>query len=156
MRFTLENGMEQFNYQDAQLLACSLGEHILMELAAPVAKATNPQNDSMEDRYVESLQIRLMNAKIVEFVKEGYRYYDANNVLQETVADTPIASLEWDSQIADLVAAQAIVFQIEPIACEQGLKYRFYFDVADSTYLLTIACSKTIHEWERFQNRFMS
>lgn len=161
MRFHLEDGIDQFHYQDAQLLSWRNGKNITIEIGAPVAKATNPQNEEYVDRFVEALQLHLMDAQIVSVLKEGYRYYNADNVLQQEVPDQEIAQLEWDSLFSQFEKQPAFLFRIEPVADLQdaprtpgtNFRYRFYIDLEDVTYLVEVDFSRSEQDWERFQNR---
>lgn len=155
MRFQLENQLEQFIFQDSQLVSWKSGDNIQLEIAAPVAKATNPRNESMEERYIETIQLHLLDARVESIVKEGYKYYDANDVLVEQVPDQPVAPLEYDSIIKKCVDGQAYLFQLEPQQVENGFSYRMFLDLEETTYMITVSFSKSIAEWERFQNKFM-
>lgn len=156
MRYKLENGLDQFGFHDSQIISWKLRENMQIEIAAPVAKADNRMNESLEARYIDTLQLHLLNAHIQEILLEGYKRYDANDVLQEEVPDRVIASLEYAKIIQTCVEAQGYIYEVEQLEQKEGeYCYRFFVDVENDTYLITVVFSKSIAEWDCFQNKIM-
>lgn len=158
MRFSLENAIEQFDFKDASLESFQKDDALTMSLVAAIGKGTNPLNEEYVDRYIDVLQLRFLGGKILSILKEGYKYYDANDVLQLQVPDQEISPLEYDAVIRECVANKAYVFRMEETRVEQGYQYTIYFDIEKeetTTYLITIAFEKSVAEWEFFQNRVM-
>lgn len=167
MRFSLENSFDQFEFRDAQVLSWTGQGSIQIEVAAAIGKATNPLNEEYVDRYIETLQIRLINAKISSMYKEGYKYYDANDVLQTEVPDQEILPVQQDAILKKFSSAKSYLFRVEQCkdSKESAYQYCFYVDVEDAdssefeptgeTYLITVQFEKSVQEWEYFQNRVM-
>lgn len=153
MRFKLENSFSAFNFKDATLLSWEQNENnVTMLLSGMIAVANNPCNEERVDRYVDDLQLRMLNCKIVRMLLEGYKYYDANDVLQEEVPDKEIPVMDYP-KIMKECAGQGFLFQIEEESENDETVFHFSIDVEEKTYLVTMQMDKSIMEWERFMNR---
>lgn len=59
-----------------------------------IVKADNSQNGNYTDSYAGTTQMELKNAEVQKAVREGYKYYDANDVLREEKPDEPLSEEE--------------------------------------------------------------
>ena len=156
MAFKSVNEISAFSFEDCMITKFEYKEkEVYMELEALIVKANNSQNTNYTESYAGPTQVRLQGAKVISGYQEGSKYYDANDVLVEQVPDQPVAPLEYDSVIKKCVDAQAYLFQLEPQQVENGFSYRMFLDLEETTYMITVSFSKSIAEWERFQNKFM-
>ena len=95
MGFQSVNELEQFSFQDAQIKDFQVSEGVIFfELEAVIVKARNSQNANFTDSYAGTLSMRLLGGKIQKAVKEGYKYYDANDVLVEEIPDESLSEEE--------------------------------------------------------------
>ena len=91
MAFQSINELEQFRYDD-----CVIGEmkvedaQIKMIVDALIVGRNNSQNSNLTESYADTASVRLVGGTILSAVKDGYKYYDANDVLLNEVPDTPL------------------------------------------------------------------
>ena len=184
MRFKSVDELEHFKFQDAQITSFQdESEHLKLELEAVVVRGRHPLNETYTDRYADTVMMRLMGGRIVEAFKEGYKYYDANNVLKEEVADEEMSEADFGK--LSKICKDGHIFVLEtPHSLKEKLGEQFpcqmeqYMDVnptqesnADSqivimavdvdseeeereyTYWMAIRYEKAILEWEHMMNK---
>lgn len=157
MKFVSENELDKFGFQDAQIVSFeSLGKELLIVLEAVVVKARNSQNTNFTDSYAGTLQMRLIDGEIQKAVKEGYKYYDANDVLVEEVPDTPLSKAEISSLMKR--AKDFYLFDMVPVEQDQNTTGQYLYlmgiDEDDETsYWFQVTFSKSILEWDKYMNR---
>lgn len=157
MGFQSVNELEQFSFQDAQIKDFQVSEGLIFfELEAVIVKARNSQNANFTDSYAGTLSMRLLGGKIQKAVKEGYKYYDANDNLVEEVPDEALSGEE----IAALVKASKDYYLFDVVKVEDDQNttghflYLFGLDADEETsYWFQIEFEKSILEWERYMNR---
>lgn len=157
MGFQSVNELEHFSFQDAQIKKFQVEkEHILLILEAVIVKGSNSQNSNYTDSYAGTLSMRLMGANIQKAVKEGYRYYDANDVLMEEVPDTALSEEEIKCFIKNSEDYYLFdVVKVEDAQNDTGhFLYLFGIDAdEENSYWFQIEFDKSILEWERYMNR---
>ena len=88
--------------------------------------------------------LSVSNPGIQEFIEEGYKRYNADNVLQESVDDRILAKDEY-----------AAMFKTFPYGTIYSIKkkentYVFSIDANDRCYEITVSGSGDVEEWDRF------
>lgn len=157
MSFQSVNELEQFSFQDAQIKNFQVSEGLIsLELEAVIVKARNSQNSNFTDSYAGTLSMRLLGGNIQKAVKEGYKYYDANDVLVEEVPDEPLSEKEITALVNG--CKDYYLFDVVKVEDEQNTTghflYLFGLDADEETsYWLQIEFDKSILEWERYMNR---
>jgi hypothetical protein len=157
MAFSAVNELEQFGFADAQIKAFKREEHsITMTLEAVIVKAGNSQNSNYTDSYAGTLSMHLSGANIQKAVKEGYRYYDANDVLVEEVPDEPLTEKQLDALLAG--CEDYYMFDVVKVDDAQNktghFLYLFGLDAdEDTSYWLQIEFDRSVLSWERYMNR---
>ncbi len=157
MGFQSVNELEQFSFQDAQIKDFQVSEGVIFfELEAVIVKARNSQNANFTDSYAGTLSMRLLGGKIQKAVKEGYKYYDANDVLVEEIPDEALS----EEEIAALVKTSKDYYLFDVVKVEDDQNttghflYLFGLDADEETsYWFQIEFDKSILEWERYMNR---
>ena len=157
MKFKSVDELANFNFQDAQIKKFSAADGGLeLELEAVIVRAANSQNSNYTDSYAGTLVMRLVDGRIQKGVKEGYKYYDANDVLKEEVPDTPLSERE----IRDLLAGCEDMYLFDVVKVEDDQNYTGHFLYLfgidadeETTYWLQIEFEKSILEWDRYMNR---
>lgn len=157
MGFQSVNELEQFSFQDAQIKDFQVSEGVIFfELEAVIVKARNSQNANFTDSYAGTLSMRLLGGKIQKAVKEGYKYYDANDVLVKEIPDEALS----EEEIAALVKASKDYYLFDVVKVEDDQNttghflYLFGLDADEETsYWFQIEFDKSILEWERYMNR---
>lgn len=163
MKFHSVNELENFSFRDAVIgLFEEREQRILLEVEALIVKGSNSQNSRFYDSYADTTQINLVDGHIVSAVKEGFRYYNADGVLQKEVPDEPLT----EEQMKELLAScrGAYLFAMERKAdTPDGLFYYSlgieFGDDSDGTltmgdsFWLEVTCSAAEVDWERYMNR---
>lgn len=157
MGFQSVNELEQFSFQDAQIKDFKVSEGLIsFKLEAVIVKARNSQNANFTDSYAGTLSMRLLGGNIQKAVKEGYKYYDANDVLVEEIPDQPLS----EEEIEALVKESKDYYLFDVVKVEDGQNttghflYLFGLDADEETsYWFQIEFDKSILEWERYMNR---
>lgn len=157
MSFTAINELEHFGFQDAQIQRADYNNGILeFELEAVIVRANNSQNGNYTDSYAGTLLMRLENAVIQKGVKEGYKYYDANDVLKDEIPDTPLT----DEQIKKLLknSKDYYLFDMVKVNDEENTTGHFLYLLGidadeETSYWLQVEFEKSVLSWERYMNR---
>lgn len=157
MRFETKDNLQLFDFQEVTVkeIKTLANDSIVFVLEALIAKGNNPNNEECVDRFLDIANMRFANGKIIDFFKEGYKYYDANGVLKEQIDDE---KMELDDAYAILKQCKDIVlFDVILLSkTEEKSEYQIGIDLNDTdTYWMTISCKEVVVEWERFMNRVM-
>lgn len=162
MGFQSVDELEQFSFEDCQITSFQIKEEgIFFEVEALIVKARNSQNTNYTDSYAGTTQIRLLGGRILSAFKEGYKYYNANDVLVNEIPDESLS-------VAEIKAFPkkcdgAFLFAMEKredvegqihyaVGIEFGDDSEYGSNVTD-TYQLDVAFDKAIVNWERYMNR---
>lgn len=160
MAFVAVNELEHFGFQDAQIQKAVYENGVLeIELEAVIVRSNNSQNSNYTDSYAGTLIMRLDGANIQKGVKEGYKYYDANDVLKEEIPDTPLSEQEIKSLLES--SKGAYLFDVVKVNEEENTTghylYLFGMDTDEETsYWLQIEFDQSKLSWERYMNRVQS
>lgn len=163
MAFQSIDELEQFRYDD-----CVIGEMVVedtqikMTVDALIVARNNSQNTNFTESYADTTSIRLQGGKIIAAVKDGYKYYDANDVLLKEIPDSPLD----EEMIAAFpkMCEGAYMYSVDKEDDVDGKScYTFGFEFIDQeenamgdSYRLTISFDKAIVSWDRYMNRVQS
>lgn len=156
MRFQTINGLHLFQFEEVTIKQLEVGaDSLTVVMDALIVKGNNPNNEEFADRYADTANMRFVNARITEIVKEGYKYYDAADRLVEEKPDRPLAAEEYDGLFRQ--CRDVWLYDIIAVSEQEGAyEYQIGIDLnEDDTYWLTVQCTETIVEWEKFKNRVM-
>lgn len=160
MAFQSINELNQFRYDDCQICEMVIEpSQIKLTVEALIVARNNSQNTNFTESYADTTMIRLTEGCIVSGVKDGYKYYDANDVLLNEVADTPLTEEEL-AQFPKLCEG-AYMYSVDKEEDVDGKNcYSFGFEFVDEaeqamgdSYRLKIAFEKAIVTWDRYMNR---
>lgn len=160
MGFKSVNEIEQFIFDDCQLSEIKVSESgVEMILEALIVRKNNSQNSNFTESYAGTTTARFPGGKILSGVKDGYKYYNADEVLIKEVADQPLT--EEDIVRIFKESEGAYLYSFEKDKEENGLLYYSFgiefVDTVDNTmsdsYHFEISFEKAIFEWERYMNK---
>jgi hypothetical protein len=156
MQFQTTNALQLFNFEEVTVKQIDVrNDSVTVVMEALIVKGQNPVNEEFVDRYADTANVRFLDGEIVEIIKEGYKYYDANNQLKEEKADTVVPKAEYET----LLKACRDVYLFDLIAvCETEGAYEYQLGMdlnEEDTYWVQIKCSQTVVEWEKFKNKVM-
>lgn len=99
MKYNSVDEIDTISFRDAAIVRCvfSAKQGILeFELDGAMVRENNSANELFSDRYVRDMQVRFVNPEVEAILLEGHKYYDANDVLVETVPDRPVDESRYD------------------------------------------------------------
>lgn len=145
--YRTENELNHFQFEDAYV------DDIGMQLDSFVIAMENvkilPENSCNRDirlMRTNDLNIKIPNASITSIIEEGYKRYDADGKLLETVADKVIASEDYSELMKTFPGC--VVYSFE----KKDECYEISIDGEEQSYTITVNGSEDIEEWERFIN----
>lgn len=147
--------LEKFDFRDCVVASLrESGQEMQLELEALIVKATNSQNRNFTDSYADRTTVLISDMTIESIVKEGYRYYDANDTLLEEVEDEELAA---DEVKLSALLQKTFLYSFRQL--EDGI-YSLEFEIPDEdptagtdSYELRIRASKVQFSWENYLNR---
>ena len=160
MAFKSINEIEKFRFDDCQISRFEVNEQgIELELEALIVKADNSQNANYTESYAATTRMQLVSGKILHGKKDGYKYYDANDVLISEVADTELT--EDELGVFPKQCAGAYLYEMKKESeAEDGFAYTLGIEFEDpedgtvgDSYRLRVAFVKAVVTWERYMNR---
>lgn len=160
MAFQSINELEQFRYDDCVISELLVEDtQIKMTVDALIVGRNNSQNTNFTESYADTAIIRLQGGKLIAAVKDGFKYYDANDVLLKEIPDSPLdeAAIKGFPKMC----AGAYMYSVDKEADVDGKAcYTFGFEFADEeesamgdSYRLTIVFEKAVVSWDRYLNR---
>ncbi|MBR1816279.1 MAG: hypothetical protein IJ763_06220 [Lachnospiraceae bacterium] len=161
MSYKSTNEIEKFTFDDCVLSSFKVNDAgIILELEALIVDSNNSQNTNYTESYADTTTVRFLDGKIISAKKDGYKYYDANEVLMKEVPDVVLSDEETDNIIKTCVGAY--LYYMEKDADNEsseniyniGLEFTDEEDnTAADSYEIKVSFSDAIFTWERFLNR---
>ena len=148
MKYKTTDEWNNFSFTDAyvgDIQATSGFFH--MELDNVKILSENSCNRDIRKMRTNGLVLKLEDYKIVSFIEEGYKLYDANGKPMKVVEDTVIEEKDYNSGLKELV--EGVIYTLE----KAEDTYIFSIDaVNERTYELKVQASHDVEEWERYLN----
>ena len=161
MGFKSTNEIEKFTFDDCVISSFKVNEAgIILVLEALIVDSNNSQNTNYTESYADTTTVRLLDGKIISAKKDGYKYYDANDVLMEEVPDEILSEVETDNIIK--TCEGAYLYYMEKDADNEssdniyniGLEFTDEEDnTAADSYEIKVSFKEAIFTWERYLNR---
>ena len=150
MKYKSVNDLKTIALKDARLtLAVMSSDQLRLNVEGPVIRGDNPNNNRYEDMYCVLMELLFDQVDVKEFVLQGYKYYDANGKLLETVPDRPLTPQEQRDSL--LFNDNAWVFSLDQN--EDGI-WRLVYDLEEegtvNTYEIRFTFKDCIASWDRF------
>ena len=80
MAYKSMDEIEQFRFDDCQIDSFrTIGQDLILEVEALIVRANNSQNTNYTESYADTTRISLHGGRLEKVVKDGYRYYEAND-----------------------------------------------------------------------------
>lgn len=159
MQYKSINEINNFSFEDCIINKFEVRDDMIcLELEALRVKPENSQNTNYTESYAGTTEVRLLAGKIISGVKDGYRYYNANDELMKETPDEPLGERE----ILELTkkCEGAYLFSMIQKGETDGLySYSMGIEFADEentmadSYQLEIIFEKAIFEWDFYMNR---
>jgi len=149
--------LEHFRFDDCQIDTFAVTENgVELMVEALIVRADNSQNTNYTESYAGTTKIRITDGKLIRCVRDGYKYYDANDVLVETVPDRPVDESRYD-EVMKSFEGKVIFFAATPREKSSERKcFQMIIDVEEESYVLSFYYDKVIAQWEHFMNKVMN
>ncbi len=149
--------IDRLDFKDCSITDAIIDEEgIRFELEALIIKANNSQNENYTDSYAGETRMKLVRGRIDSIVREGYRYYNADN---ELIREVPDETIDADT-VKDLAALFTGSYLAGMEVTEPGKCYLFIETVAEDDYMsasdsyrFTISYDSAVFTWTRYLNR---
>ena len=148
MSYRTENEFTHFKFLDVHVsdIMMSFGTFKIC-LDNVIIKSENSCNRDIRDMRTNGLILKLEDADIISFVKEGFKTYDADGNLKSITPDEEIEESDYIEIFNNFLGGYAFLIE------KENENYTFVFDGTDErTYTMIISASKDVCEWERFMN----
>lgn len=161
MRYNSVDEIDTMSFRDATIVRCvfSAKQGVLeFELDGAMVRENNSANELYSDRYVSDMQVRFINPSVEALLLEGHKYYDANDVLVESVPDKPIDESDYDD-VMKKFEGRVIFFAGTPKEKKETSDrkcFQMIVDVDEDSYVLSFYYDKVIAQWEHFMNKVMN
>lgn len=159
MKYKSINEIEKFSFEDCMISKFEVKEDMLcLELEALIVKPNNSQNTNYTESYAGTTTARFMGGKILSGVKDGYRYYNANDELiketpDESLADEQIRALTKNCQGAYLFSMSMKEQKDNAYTYFMGIEFADEENTMLDSYQMEVTFEKAIFEWDFYMNR---
>lgn len=157
MRYRSINELDKFDFKDTVVHKLQILENkFVAELEAVIVQPDNSQNTNYTKSYAGELIMTLQGAKLQKTIKEGYKYYDANDVLKEIVPDTTVEEKQLELLLKDIDGAY--LWAVVPVKAEENTTGHFLYQLGidtdeENTYWIQVEFDEAILVWDRYMNR---
>lgn len=162
MGYTSVNEVENFSFEDCQISSFRIGEHQLeVEVEALIVKPNNSQNSNYTESYAGTTRIQMKDGKLLSGIKDGYKRYDANGVLQEETPDEELTLEQIEAMLKE--SKGAYLYGIQLRTEEEGIYYytmgiefvseEAYDTIPADSYQIEVSCRKLVISWDFYMNR---
>ncbi len=162
MGYTSVDEIENFSFEDCQIHSFRIGEnHIEKEVEALIVKSYNSQNSNYTKSYAGTTVICMKGGKLLSGIRDGYKYYNADDVLQEEKTDEvltieQIHEMLKDSQGAYLYGIELREKKEDTYYYTMGIEFvshEAYDTVPADSYQIELSCQQLVIRWDRYMNR---
>ena len=148
MKYKTINELETFDFQESFIndIEYALGK-LSFSLDNVTIKSANSHNRDIADMRTNQLILTFQNVTIEQIVEEGYKLYDADNNLQESVDDHIINKSEYNEVLKNLVSCY--FYSIE----SSENQYILNIDTDFHTFSIKLQCEQAVAEWDKFMRK---
>jgi hypothetical protein len=146
--------IDKFSYEDCVLTGMEWAEDgLLFEVEALIVRENNSQNSNFTESYAGPAVIKLVDGRITDVIKTGFKYYDADGQLLKIVPDEAESPLVWESLFKTFPGNYLPSLE----AVDDGYIIEIEMSEEDGTqgnsYLLKAEASSVIVTWDKYLNR---
>lgn len=159
MKYKSVNEIEKFSFEDCVINKFEVADDIIcLELEALRVMPDNSQNTNYTESYARTTTARFLGGKIIGGVKEGYRYYNANDELIKEMPDEPLEEKELLELIKSCGGAYLFSMtkkdEVEGLySYSMGIEFADEDNVMADSYQLELVFEKAVFEWDFYMNR---
>ena len=146
MKYKCINKLDQFDFKEASIASIQFnGTTFSMDLDNVTIKANNEHNRDIQDMRANNVLVSFPDTSILTIIEEGYKLYDANNNLTETVADKTIPSVDYKTFFENIAGNF-----LYSITITEEKQCTINIDGEYQTYTIQLSNSSSCVEWDRF------
>lgn len=147
MKYKTTNELAHFRFWDSYIDEIrTMSNSFSMVLDNVKILPENSCNRDIREMRTNQLQLHIENAAIKAVIEEGYKIYDADGNLQRQEKDRTLAENDYANAYKEL--AGCCIYAIEKVEDT----YNISIDTEDHTFLIQVAGSCDIEEWDKFLN----
>ncbi len=153
--FKTVNETDKFRYDDCVINKMIIDETgISLSVDALIVKADNSQNSNYTESYADTADIEINGGLVTRIIRDGYKMYDANDVLLKEVPDEEIDinSENWGTKFEGQFLVGIKRIEEKEAVLEIEINDEEAAGVADS-FSVYIKCNDININWERYLNR---
>lgn len=148
MKYQSIDALDEFSFGEAAIFDvdyCS--SHLKLQLANVTILSSNTHNRDIMDMRTNDLILTFEDPEIVSIIEEGYKVYDANEVLIEEVPDKILSPEEYAALFSSL--PEALIYSIEIFSKGHCV---INIDSTEETngYRIELSFNHSVAEWDRF------
>lgn len=152
MSYQTTNEMNHFEFHEAQVGNIQVTEgmfHLVLDNVRILPE--NSCNRDIRTMRCNELLFKIENPTIREVVEEGYKLYDANGSLKQSLDDTLVEPGQY-TRVWEVIL-EGEVYSAEKQECDGVCTYLFVIDgTNERTYTIQVEGTGETEEWERFLN----
>lgn len=158
MAYKSVDEIEEFRFDDCQISRFQVSaQGAELEVEALIVRANNSQNTNYTESYADTTRIYMQDGRIDRIIQDGYRYYDANDVLISEVPDEVLPEAELADFPKKCAGAYLYEMQRIPEGYMLGVEFEDPEDhTVGASYRIYISCETVTCTWERYMNRVQS
>lgn len=146
MKYKCINKLNQFDFYQASIASIHFnGSTFTMDLDNVTIKADNEHNRDIHDMRANNVLMTFPNTSIVKIIEEGYKVYDANDVLTENIEDQIVPTENYKSFFTDMEGN--FIYSLET---ENDSGCSISIDSEYQTYVIQLSNNESCIEWNRF------
>ncbi len=147
MKYQTTGELEHFRFDEAYIAGVQAANGIFyMTLDHVIILPENSCNRDIREMRTNQLELKIQDAVIESFVKEGCKIYDADGNLMRREEDVTLTPEQYKEAFAELEGCE--IYSIE----KQDDVYIFSIDTEDRTVLLKVRGIGDTQCWDRFMN----
>ena len=147
MKYQTTGELEHFRFAESYIAGVQAVSGIFcITLDHVTILPENSCNRDIREMRTNQLELKIQDAVLESFVKEGCKIYDADGNLMRQEEDVALTPEQYKEAFAELEGCE--IYNIE----KQGDVYIFSIDTEDRTILLKVQGKNDTEAWERFMN----
>jgi hypothetical protein len=162
MGFQSINEADQFSFEDCQISSIRVGEaQIELEVEALIVEPANSQNRNFTESYAGTTRIKLQDGKLLAGWKDGYKYYNADGVLQKETPDEELSPEQLRTFLKKCSGAYLYELKLKGQGegkdrYQLGVEFvseEAYDTIPADSYRLDVECTRLVISWDAYLNR---
>lgn len=154
LMYISKNEIDKFRFDDCVIESVEKTDKgMIFSVSALIVKADNSQNSNYTESYAGDAKIEFADAAVRKIVKEGFKRYDANDVLVEEVLDEEIPEKKFDLKKLE----RQYLIGLEKVSDAESV---FEVEFADEdpsaitdVYEITVCCKDITVSWDKYLNK---